>query len=134
MSPKIKEEITQKTEDFKLDVRQLQLVICRWEEDIRLKEINALSKDCLNLFHDLQMTIVKKFKGSKRLKKQYHMEYYHVAYDFLAFLENNVDADVCVMVVNKAKSFAKLINAYSQYCNNMEEKYNIELESEKLLK
>ena len=65
-------------------------------------------------------------------KKKYDLQCYHGTYQFLVFVETKVDTDLCVLLMNKCKSFSNLITHYSKYCSNMEHKYGIGLDSEKI--
>ena len=67
-------------------------------------------------------------------KKKYELNCYKATYNFLVFIENDVDPDLCVLLMNKSEPFARLIQHYNSYCSKTESKYDIELAVEKKLR
>lgn len=129
--PVITREIETRTKEYKVDIGKLEDLV-KQSEDVRIKKISELADDCYKTFNDLQMSIAKIDDSDK--KQEYDLKCYEETYNFLVFIENKVDPDFYVYISIKSKSFSDLISHYSLYCTRIEEKHDIELESEKLLR
>ena len=124
--------IQTKAKEYKADIEKLEQIVKKWEEEIRIKKISHLAEACYGAFNDLQMAISKIEDQSERGK--YELDCYKKTYNFLVFVESDVDPDLCVLLMNKSESFSKLIKQYNLYCSKIEVKYDLELEVEKKLR
>ena len=122
--------IKEKVAEYKHDIAQLERIVKQWEEEFKIKQISRLADACYGAFNNLQMSIAKIQDTDQ--KKKHDLDCYNGTYQFLVFVETKVDTDFCVLLMNKCKSFSNLITHYSKYCSDMENKYNIELNSEKI--
>ena len=121
-----------KVKEYKADIEKLEQLVKKWEEEIRINKISKIADACYEAFNNLQMAIAK-IKDSDE-KKKYELSCYKETYNFLVFVENDVDSDLCVLLMNKSEPFARLIQHYNSYCSKTENKYNIELTVEKKLR
>lgn len=115
--------------EYKQDIAQLEKVVKAWEEDFKIKEVSKLADACYDAFNNLQMALAKIQNAEE--KEKFVRQCYQGTYQFLTFVENKADTDLCVLLMNKSDEFSKLIKHYSQYCSSIENKYSIELDSEK---
>ncbi len=125
--------VEKKAKEYKTDIKTLENSVKKWSRELFLDEIGKASRECYNVFNELQMNIAK-IKKDKAQKEKYDMRCYKETYNFLAFLENDTNPDLYVLLVNNVKPFGILLKHYSKYCSIMEAKYNIELDSEKSLR
>ena len=121
--------IKNRVAEYKQDIAELERIVKQWAEDFKIKEVSKLASACYEAFNNLQMSLSK--VNDLEEKKKYDMQCYKETYQFLVFVENKADIDLCVLLMNKSESFSNLITHYSKYCSNMEQKYKIELGSEK---
>ena len=121
--------IQNKVSGYKQDIAQLERVVKSWEEDFKIKQVSKLADSCYDAFNDLQMVFAKIQDAEEKMK--FVRQCYQGTYQFLAFVENKADIDLCVLLMNKSESFSKLIKHYSKYCSDIENKYSIEIASEK---
>ena len=126
------DRIQTKAKEYKADIEKLEQIVKKWEEEIHIKKISHLAEACYEAFNDLQMAISKIEDQSDR--KKYELDCYKKTYNFLVFVENDVDPDLCVLLMNKSEAFSKLIKHYNLYCSKIEVKYDLELEVEKKLR
>jgi len=115
--------------EYKQDIAHLEKVVKEWEVDFKIKEVSKLADSCYDAFNNLQMALAKIQDAEEKVK--FVRQCYQGTYQFLAFVENKADVDLCVLLMNKSESFSKLIKHYSKYCSDIENKYSIELGSEK---
>ena len=125
----ITQTIQKRVMGYKQDIAQLEKVVKEWEEDFKIKEVSKLADACYDAFNNLQMAVAKIQDEAE--KKKFDLQCYQGTYQFLAFVENKADIDLCVLIMNKSDEFSKLIKHYSKYCSDIESKYSIELDSEK---
>ena len=125
----ITQTIQKRVMGYKQDIAQLEKVVKEWEVDFKIKEVSKLADSCYDAFNDLQMAVAK-IKGDEE-KKKFDLQCYQGTYQFLVFVENKADTDLCVLLMNKSDEFSKLIKHYSKYCSDIENKYSIKLDSEK---
>ncbi|OGW83325.1 MAG: hypothetical protein A3C47_00380 [Omnitrophica bacterium RIFCSPHIGHO2_02_FULL_51_18] len=120
---------------YKKGIEHLEEPLRNWEEDFSATKYVAVSvaaEKCYVSFNDLQIGIVSLKDDEQR--KKHHLLCYKSTYDFLAFVENDVDTDFCLDVLRESEPFRRLFSHYSKYCADVERKYDIETESEKALK
>ena len=122
--------IRNRVAEYKQDNAELERIVRQWEEDFKIKEVSKLAGACYEAFNNLQMS-VSKIRDTEE-KKKYDLQCYQGTYQFLVFVENKADTDLCVLLMNKSEPFSNLITHYSKYCSDMERKYGIELDSEKI--
>ena len=122
--------IRNRVAEYKQDNAELERIVKQWEVDFKIKEVSKLADACYEAFNNLQMTLSKIHDPEE--KKKYDLQCYQGTYQFLVFVENKADTDLCVLLMNKSGSFSNLITHYSKYCSDMEHKYGIELDSEKI--
>ena len=137
MNPKMLElesKAEEKIIQYTIDIRELQREVKRWEQVIRIDEINKISKDCFDSFNNFQMFIAKELKNNAELTKECKLKSHKDTYDFLTFVETKIDSETFNFIAKKAPNFIGLITQYSNYCNKIEKEYNIELPSETILK
>ncbi len=123
--------VKNKVHEYKQDIARLEKIVKEWEVEFRIKDISKRAEACYEAFNDLQMALAK--IADPKEKEKFDRQCYKNTYQFLEFIENQVDVDFCVLLMNKAKPFSNLIVHYSKYCSGMEKKYNIELDSERKL-
>ena len=116
--------------EYKQDNAELERIVKQWEVEFKIKQVSKLSNACYEAFNNLQMSLSKIYDLEE--KKKYDLQCYKGTYQFLVFVENKADTDLCVLLMNKSESFSNLITHYSKYCSDMEHKYGIELDSEKI--
>ena len=116
--------------EYKQDIAQLEKIVKQWEEEFKIKKISKLADVCYEAFNNLQMSLSKIHNAEQ--KKKYDLQCYNGTYQFLVFVENKVDTDFCVLLMNRSEPFSNLITHYSKYCSDMERKYLIALDSEKI--
>jgi hypothetical protein len=121
--------IQNKVFEYKQDIAQLEKVVKEWEQDFKIKQVSKLADACYDAFNNLQMALAKIQDADE--KGKFVRQCYKGTYQFLTFVENEADIDLCVLLMNKSESFSKLIKHYNKYCSDIENKYSIELDSEK---
>lgn len=130
----IEKQATQRARYYKQEITELERPL-KSEEDIlatKYVQISVASENCYKSFNDLQMTIA--VMKNKTSQTKFQVDCYHNTYDFLAFVQNEIDTDFCIDLLKESEPFRRLFNHYSKYCTEIEKKYDIELHSEKLLR
>lgn len=122
--------INNKIDKYITNVEKIEEFVKIWEEDFKLKTISTVMQKLFTVFNDVQMSISK--ISDSELKRKSELNCYNATYDFLCFVENDVDSDFYIYITNKVSEFSKVIRRCSQYCAKIEKKHNIELYSEKL--
>ena len=115
--------IAPKIKEFKKDNIKIEQFVKKWEEEFKIKKISALSKGCLTCFNELQMLLTE-FEDVKSRKKS-QLNCYKTIYDFLAFIETEANEDLTILLINNSKEFSTLISAYSLYCDNIKQEYDL---------
>ena len=121
--------IKSRVAEYKQDIAELERIVKQWEVDFKIKEVSKLADACYEAFNNLQMSLSKIHDPEE--KKKYDLQCYRDTYQFLVFVENKADTDLCVLLMNKSGSFSRLVTHYSEYCSCIERKYEIELDSER---
>ena len=123
-------EVERKIDRFTTRIGKIEEYVKKWEEEYKLKTISQTMERLFDNFNELQMNI-SCIANIEQLKK-YELNCHEVTYDFLCFVENEVNPDFYIFLTNKIASFSKVVKHLSLYCTKIEKKYNIELYSEKL--
>lgn len=109
--------------EFKKETHKIEQIVKQWESDFKIRRISQLSGDCYEGFVELQLALTKINDHASR--KKLELDCYNSAYDFLAFVENEANEDLTVLLINNSKEFSSLIDAYSKYCTSIERKYKM---------
>jgi phage-related tail protein len=119
--------IEEKVKKYKIELRNLEQEVKKWEKEFKIKEIGKIAKKCYEDFIELNMSIINNTKNDSQKRKKYELECYKIAYEFLSEITNDFDSiDVYILLLNKVSEFKNLIEYYNKYCSKIEKKYNFD--------
>lgn len=120
-----KKKIERSIKQYRVDLEELESIVKKWREQLRLKEFNKNCKDCYEAFVELQLGLASSGVDPKH-RDDYQKKCYKITYSLLAKIEQDWDPDIFIGYYNSKTlpAFKTLWDAFHKYCLDIESKFS----------
>ncbi len=112
-----------KASEYKGDLEELEGFLQSWR-DARVRRIDSIARECLEIFVDLQMDLSKLKHEYFDFYKNIQSQLYGHTHDFICHFQNIEDQSLDIFLA--APQFVEYMDHAGRYCDTMEKELGIE--------